>query len=207
MQSRGSSNRLSGLVIRSRISALMLSMLASIAAIYVAAHMKLIERRIGGGRTVGSTEDERARRSSSSQQRLRGAFDADEPAAAARREVVTPARSGCGGARNGVEQRCGAALPDRLIPDETQQQWTLGCDFDEARRCDGLLAKKRRMDFGVETSIESHEDARLLALSCLWKSSSGEISTSSWHVSIREVSPVSTGSVPGSTPKGTFPDS
>ncbi|KAK9125417.1 hypothetical protein Scep_014263 [Stephania cephalantha] len=43
---------------------------------------------------------------------------------------------------NRVEQRRGGALPDRLIPDETQQQWTLGCDVDEARRRDGLLAEK-----------------------------------------------------------------
>ncbi|KAK9083935.1 hypothetical protein Scep_030406 [Stephania cephalantha] len=35
-------------------------------------------------------------------------------------------------------------LPDRLIPDETQQQWTRRRDFDEARRRDGLLAKKTR---------------------------------------------------------------
>ncbi|KAK9111183.1 hypothetical protein Scep_018702 [Stephania cephalantha] len=42
-----------------------------------------------------------------------------------------------------MEQRRGGALPDRLIPNETQQQWTLGCDVDEARRRDGLLAENR----------------------------------------------------------------
>ncbi|KAK9100324.1 hypothetical protein Scep_023754 [Stephania cephalantha] len=57
-----------------------------------------------------------------------------------------------------MEQRRGGALPDRSIPDETQQQWTRRCDFDEARRRDGLLAKKTKgVDFGVETSIEGHD--------------------------------------------------
>ncbi|KAK9149147.1 hypothetical protein Scep_007904 [Stephania cephalantha] len=64
-------------------------------------------------------------------------------------------------------ERRGGALPDRSIPDETQQQWTMRRDFDEARRRDELLAKKTKgvdhgyacvlqMDFGVETSIEGH---------------------------------------------------
>ncbi|KAK9157290.1 hypothetical protein Scep_003864 [Stephania cephalantha] len=52
------------------------------------------------------------------------------------------------GAVNDAEQRRGGALPDRLIPDETQQQWTLGCDVDEARRRDRLLVKKKKgVDF------------------------------------------------------------
>ncbi|KAK9118811.1 hypothetical protein Scep_016904 [Stephania cephalantha] len=61
-----------------------------------------------------------------------------------RRGAVTPASSsGSGnGTVNDVEQRRGGALPDRSIPDETQQQWTMRRDFDEARRRDGLLAKK-----------------------------------------------------------------
>ncbi|KAK9095094.1 hypothetical protein Scep_026563 [Stephania cephalantha] len=46
------------------------------------------------------------------------------------------------GAVNDVEQRRGGALPDRSIPDETQQQWTTRHDFDEALLRDGLLAKK-----------------------------------------------------------------
>ncbi|KAK9147325.1 hypothetical protein Scep_006082 [Stephania cephalantha] len=68
MQSRGSSNRLSGLVIRSRISALMLSMLASIAAIYVAGRLwqdaqnrvyliKELDRVTGQGQPAISVED------------------------------------------------------------------------------------------------------------------------------------------------------
>ncbi|KAK9148827.1 hypothetical protein Scep_007584 [Stephania cephalantha] len=61
------------------------------------------------------------------------------------------------GAVNDVEQRCGGALPDRSIPDETQQKWTRRRDFEETRRRDGLLAKKTKgVDFGVETSIEGH---------------------------------------------------
>ncbi|KAK9105096.1 hypothetical protein Scep_021940 [Stephania cephalantha] len=42
------------------------------------------------------------------------------------------------------QRRRGGALPDRLIPDEAQQQWTRRRDFDEARRRDGLLAKETR---------------------------------------------------------------
>ncbi|KAK9148340.1 hypothetical protein Scep_007097 [Stephania cephalantha] len=43
-----------------------------------------------------------------------------------------------------VEKRRGGALPDRLIPDEAQQQWSRRRDFDEARRRDGLLANETR---------------------------------------------------------------
>ncbi|KAK9101239.1 hypothetical protein Scep_024669 [Stephania cephalantha] len=62
---------------------------------------------------------------------------------------MTLARSGSnsgGGcdARNGAEKRRGGALPDRLIPDEAQQQWTKRRDFDEARRRDELLAHETR---------------------------------------------------------------
>ncbi|KAK9083065.1 hypothetical protein Scep_029536 [Stephania cephalantha] len=49
---------------------------------------------------------------------------------------------------NDVEQRRGGASPDRSIPDKTQQQWTRKCDFNEARRREGLPTKKTKgMDF------------------------------------------------------------
>ncbi|KAK9134440.1 hypothetical protein Syun_013770 [Stephania yunnanensis] len=38
---------------------------------------------------------------------------------------------------NSVEQWHGGALPDRLIPDKTQQQWTIRRDVDKARRRNG----------------------------------------------------------------------
>ncbi|KAK9158542.1 hypothetical protein Scep_005116 [Stephania cephalantha] len=50
-----------------------------------------------------------------------------------RRGAVTPARRSGSGAMNEVEQRRGGALPERSIPDETQQLWTMRRDFDEAR--------------------------------------------------------------------------
>ncbi|KAK9126381.1 hypothetical protein Scep_015227 [Stephania cephalantha] len=43
-----------------------------------------------------------------------------------------------------TQQMARARVVDRLIPDETQQQWTRRRDFDEAQRRDGLLAKKTR---------------------------------------------------------------
>ncbi|KAK9105242.1 hypothetical protein Scep_022086 [Stephania cephalantha] len=45
---------------------------------------------------------------------------------------------------NGVEQWRGGTLPDQSIPEETQQQWTMRREFDEARRRDGSLAKKTK---------------------------------------------------------------
>ncbi|KAK9083980.1 hypothetical protein Scep_030451 [Stephania cephalantha] len=74
------------------------------------------------------------------------------PAESAAAQSTTPTRtrtqarrSGSGsGAVKRVEQRRGGALPDRSIPDETQQQWTMRRDFDEARRRDGLLAKRKK---------------------------------------------------------------
>ncbi|KAK9133266.1 hypothetical protein Scep_012794 [Stephania cephalantha] len=48
------------------------------------------------------------------------------------------------GAVNGLRQRRGGTLLDRLIPDETQLQWTRRHDFDEARQHDGLFVKKTR---------------------------------------------------------------
>ncbi|KAK9158237.1 hypothetical protein Scep_004811 [Stephania cephalantha] len=42
------------------------------------------------------------------------------------------------------QQRRDGALPNRSIPDETQQQWTTRHDFEEALLRDELLAKKTR---------------------------------------------------------------
>ncbi|KAK9087530.1 hypothetical protein Syun_029924 [Stephania yunnanensis] len=61
-----------------------------------------------------------------------------------RRERMTPVRRSGGGNDNGVKQRHSGALPDRSIPDETQQQWTTMHDFGEALLHNGLLAKKTR---------------------------------------------------------------
>ncbi|KAK9101007.1 hypothetical protein Scep_024437 [Stephania cephalantha] len=59
---------------------------------------------------------------------------------AGEKQAMTPR----GGASGGARQRRDGALPDRSIPDETQQQWTTRHDFDEALLRDGLLAKKTR---------------------------------------------------------------
>ncbi|KAJ4954413.1 hypothetical protein NE237_011196 [Protea cynaroides] len=68
MQSRGSSNRLSGLVLRSRLSALMFSMFATIASVYVAGRLwqdaqnrvyliKELDRVSGQGQSAISVDD------------------------------------------------------------------------------------------------------------------------------------------------------
>ncbi|XP_058100279.1 hydroxyproline O-galactosyltransferase HPGT1 isoform X1 [Magnolia sinica] len=68
MQSRGSNNRLSGLAFRSRISTLMLSMIATMASIYVAGRLwqdaenrvyliKELDRRTGQGQSAISVDD------------------------------------------------------------------------------------------------------------------------------------------------------
>ncbi|KAK9119712.1 hypothetical protein Scep_017805 [Stephania cephalantha] len=105
--------------------------------------------------------DDDERRCNSGQRRTRRWRDCEGRRRAAARSTTpartrTPARgsdagkeeerwiSSGSGAVNGVEQRRGGALPDRSIPDETQQQWTTRHDFDEALFRDGLLAKKTR---------------------------------------------------------------
>ncbi|KAK9165786.1 hypothetical protein Scep_000977 [Stephania cephalantha] len=100
---------------------------------------------LGGGAAVGEDDEQQQ-----GPRRRRGS--------GRRRGAVTPAKRRSGiGEVNDVEQRRGGALPDRSIPDETQQQWTRKRDFDEARRRDGLFAKKMKgVDFGVKTSIEGH---------------------------------------------------
>ncbi|KAK9139474.1 hypothetical protein Scep_009155 [Stephania cephalantha] len=84
-----------------------------------------------GGAAVGE-DDEKATRFA---RRRRGAVTPQEGAMNRHRQ---PARV------NDVEQRRAARVADRSIPDETQQQRTMRCDFDEARRRDGLLVKKTK---------------------------------------------------------------
>ncbi|KAK9158608.1 hypothetical protein Scep_005182 [Stephania cephalantha] len=78
-----------------------------------------------------------------------GAAAVTAPAAASAR-AAAEARDGDAG--NGVEQRRGGALPDRLIPDEAQQQWTRSRDFDEARRRDGG-ERRRSWDLGCYSRV------------------------------------------------------
>ncbi|KAK9083906.1 hypothetical protein Scep_030377 [Stephania cephalantha] len=69
---------------------------------------------------------------------------------------VTSARARRDGATafgKGVEQRRDGALTDRLIPDETQQQWTTRHDFDEALLRDGLLVKKTRCGSTIRSAL------------------------------------------------------
>ncbi|KAK9107959.1 hypothetical protein Syun_023970 [Stephania yunnanensis] len=71
------------------------------------------------------------------------------PAAAMDQEVVWLWGTMSGGTIRGdrglvAAIRRGGASPNQSIPDETQQQWTTRLEFDEARRHDGLLAKKTR---------------------------------------------------------------
>ncbi|KAK9163069.1 hypothetical protein Syun_003971 [Stephania yunnanensis] len=50
---------------------------------------------------------------------------------------------GGSGARNGVEQRCGGALLDRSIPDETQQQWKMSVTLTKLDDAMGCLRRRR----------------------------------------------------------------
>ncbi|KAK9119595.1 hypothetical protein Scep_017688 [Stephania cephalantha] len=50
------------------------------------------------------------------------------------KELTSGGGSDDSGAVISVGQRRGGALPDQLIPDETQQQWTTGC-FDDDLDC------------------------------------------------------------------------
>ncbi|KAK9094040.1 hypothetical protein Scep_025509 [Stephania cephalantha] len=90
-------------------------------------------QRPGGGAAVGMMMSGGA---ASNGGRDGGAF---ARGGGARTAAPAEAASAATRAVNGVEQRHGGSLSDRSIPDETQQQWTMRRDFDEARRRDGLL--------------------------------------------------------------------
>ncbi|KAK9126024.1 hypothetical protein Scep_014870 [Stephania cephalantha] len=111
--------------------------------------------RCGGGEKQGRRREAAAMPAVARQRRLQQRRRRAAEARLRRRRdscsgAVRQRRGSGGGAAsaatrwNGVEKRRGGALPDRLIPDEVQQQWSRRRDFDEARRRDGLLANETR---------------------------------------------------------------
>ncbi|KAK9114051.1 hypothetical protein Syun_020848 [Stephania yunnanensis] len=119
------------------------------------------------GRMVDSSDEPEARRRFMVRRRAMEGIDAREIANEQQRRRRGGLNSGADGWTRDV------ALPDRSIPDETQQQWTTRHDFDEALLRDGLLAKKKRgVGHGedgwlVHLGERTHDEDKLIAVGAL----------------------------------------